>query len=59
MQTKTELIYKDVLAVFILGIVIYYWANESKNFWKLMFLYFVVKQILAHMKYYKLNNRLY
>lgn len=59
MQTKTELIYKDVLAVFILGIVIYYWANESKNFWKFMFLYFVVKQILAHMKYYKLNNRLY
>lgn len=59
MQTQGELIYKDVLGVFILGIVIYYWNDELKLFWRFMFLYFAAKQILAHIKYYKLNYKLY
>jgi hypothetical protein len=59
MPTKEELIFKDVLAVFVLGIVVFYWDNELKNFWRFLFLFYLVKQILAHMKYYKLNNRFY
>jgi len=59
MQTKGELIYKDVYVAIILAIVIYCWNNELHNFWRLLFLYFFVRQILAHIKFYKLNNRFY
>ena len=59
MQTNGELIYKDVLAVCVLGIVVYYWDNELHNFWRFLFLYYFVKQIWAHWEFYKLNNRFY
>ena len=59
MQTKEELIFKDLLAVFVLGIVIFYWNNELKNFWRFLFVYYFVKQIWAHREFYKLKNRFY
>ena len=43
MQTKEELIFKDLLAVFVLGIIIFYWNNELKNFWR-----FAVRNRIAY-----------
>ena len=59
MQTKRELIYNDVCTACIFGCIIYRWNHELKNFWGFLFVYFLIKQVIAHRENYKLNNRLY
>ena len=58
MQTKTQLIFNDLYTVCILGLIIFEW-NQGKRFWMYLFVYFFIKQIIAHKEYYKLNNRLF
>lgn len=59
MQTKVQLIYNDICALAILGCVLYRWNLELQNFWLCLFVYFLIKQLIAHKKYYKRNNRLF
>ena len=58
MQTKGELIYNDVCTVCLLGLIVFQW-NRGQRFWMYLFVYFFIKQIIAHKEYYKLNNRLF
>lgn len=58
MQTKVQLIYNDVCTVWLFGFLIYR-NNELKSLWSFLFVYFLIKQIIAHRENYKLNNRLY
>ena len=58
MQTKTQLIFNDLYTVCILGLIIFEW-NKGQRFWIYLFVYFLIKQIIAHKEYYKVNNRLY
>jgi hypothetical protein len=65
MQTKGELIYNDVCTGCIFGCLIYseWLVNRGdhglKHFWVYLFVYFLIKQVIAHKEYYKVNNRLF
>ncbi len=59
MSFKTSLIYNDFLTAALLGCVVFRWDHDLKSFWIFMFVYFFVKQIIAHKNYYKLNKRLF
>ena len=59
MQSKAQLIYNDICALAMLGCSIYRWGQDLQRFWMLMFVYFFIKQIIAHKEYYKVNNRLF
>ena len=59
MQTKTELIYNDICMVCMIGFIFYRWNHDLRNFWIFLFVYFLIKQILAHKENYKLNKRLF
>lgn len=59
MQTKAQLIFNDICTVVSLGCAIYRWGGDMQNFWLFLFVYFLVKQLIAHKEYYKKNNRLF
>ncbi len=61
MQTKGELIFKDLLTVCFFGLIIYRWNDKSHlmYLWMALFVYHIAIQLIAHRKHFKLNNRLY
>jgi len=60
MQTKTQLIYNDVLTMGLLGVVLFDKHSASMSwFWIILFAYYLIKQAWAHRNNYKLNNRLF
>ena len=61
MQTKTQLIYNNTVAVFTLGVILYEWnVDFVQKLWMIiLFVYWLVKQIMAHRVYFKLKGRFY
>jgi uncharacterized phage infection (PIP) family protein YhgE len=59
MQTKGELIFKDVITVICFSLIIYTWNTERWNIWAIIFVLSLIRQIMAHRTYFKLKNRFY
>ncbi len=61
MQTKGELIYKDIVVIFTLGVILSEWNVDfrQKSWMVIVFVIFFVRQIMAHKVYFKLNNKFY
>ena len=61
MQTKGQLIYNDIVVVFILSVMLYEWNVDfqQKSWMIIFFVICLVRQIRAHKDYFKLKNRFY
>ncbi len=59
MQDKRELIFKDIVTVCCLIVIFYTWNTNRMNIWLIIFLLSLIRQIMAHITYFKLKNKFY